>query len=877
LTSTPRINSFGRFPAALALLIAAVLPALGADAGKTVLGIGSYWRVFERKQERMVPLELLREEDPDAQGPKAFGRVLTTDPPPADWPRPDFDDAAWFRAPGPFYGGLRGWAQRYAPQDTGLFCLRGKFTVADPKGVRRFTLSLAYRGGVRVFLNGREVLRRHLPKGRLTPDTPAAPYPKSTYVDAEGKVLPGLYDIGRRIERGEKGLADRVAARRRSCGPVPLPVDRLRRGTNVLALEVRRSAYRPEATKWSRRNRGHWPHVELTGLFLIAAKGDAILPNVARPDGVQVWNEDVHRIFSIAEYGDPHEPLRPVCLVGARNGVYSGQIVLGSTSSVKGLRAAITELEGPAGARVPAGNIRVRYARTTTLGISASRSGLAYAGWNPVPAFAALADRPPAKTGTTTLKTKRRQRTALGLPPTMKPAAVQPVWVTVRVPEDAAPGRYAGRLTLTWAGADPVVVPVELDVIDWTLPDPADYHTFIGIYQSPESVAIQYGVPMWSEKHWALLDKSFRLLGYLGNRLVVIPLLARTEFGNDDSMIPWLRQADGGYDYDFRVHDRYLRLASKYGRPTIVSYQVYRSHGWGAPKPDKPNAVTVVDPKTGRREQMKLPAYGTAESRALWKPLVAEVRKRFEKGGVAAGARPVLGICHDGGVHKTVAAQFKTLFPQAGWHYGAHGRRNRFYAYVEYMYVPGSIPHPARERRTGWAQTDPIIAMSQRTRDPAQPPMVMRTLAERALLLGDSGAGRMGLDYWPVEGSAKVMVRSLYSRWPKSSASQRSPHMCYLSVPGKDGALPTVRTEALREGLQEAEARIYVERALLAGTLPGDLADRCRKRLDRRTQLCRIAHYNPRPIRAAYNDGWRVRSERVYRLAAEVSRVLKSR
>ncbi len=36
-----------------------------------------------------------------------------------------------------------------------------------------------------------------------------------------------------------------------------------------------------------------------------------------------------------------------------------------------------------------------------------------------------------------------------------------------------------------------------------------------------------------------------------------------------------------------------------------------------------------------------------------------------------------------------------------------------------------------------------------------------------------------------------------------------------LSVPGTDGALPTVRFEMLREGLQDTEARIFLERALV--------------------------------------------------------------
>ena len=848
------------------------------EPGKTILGVGSYWRVYEVKSDKVVPRAVLKETDPTAAKPKVFGPDLNTDPPPPEWFTPDFDDRAWFRAPGPFFGGVRGWARRYTDRNTARFCLRGKFTVADPAAVKSLALSLRYRGGVVVYLNGTEVCRQHLPQGTLGPDTPAAVYPLDAYVDAKGNVLPGLYHIGRRIKQGEKDLSARVAGRERSVGPVALPLGRLRKGTNVLAVDVRRSGFRPPALKWSRRNQGVWPHLQLTRLHLAAA--GPVVPNTARPAGVQVWNQDVHRIFSIVEYGDPHTVLRPIRLVGARNGIYSAQVVVGSTRAIQGLRAvaAALEREGGGGA-VPASSVRVRYVGPSTLGISASHSGLGYPGWTAIPAFAVLSDAPPAKIKPSTLQTNASSRAALGLPSTMKPAAVQPVWITVHVPTDTPAGRYTGALTISAQGIPEVQVPVELEVVDWTLPDPAGFRTFISIYQSPESVAIQYKVRMWSEKHWALLEKSFRLLGYLSNRLVVIPLVNRTEFGNDECMVPWIRKKDGTFAHDFTVHDRYVRLARKHCAIRFMSYQVYRSHGWGPPKPDKPTYVTVVDPAAGKREAMKLPAYGTAESTKLLRPLMAAVRRRFGQGGLAEGATPVLGICHDGGVNRTVAAQFKEVFPEGRWHYGAHGRRNRGYGYAEYLYVPWAIASPRAKRRYGWRPKpgEPVIVMSQRMRLPIQPPVAIRTMAERALLLGDRGAGRMCLDYWPVEGSAKVMIQSLYSRWPKSSAGQRSPQIGYLASPGRDGATSTVKLEMLREGLQEAEGRILIEGALVDKRISGPLAATCRTLLDKRADLCRIAHGNPRPITSTFNAGWQKQAADTYRLAAQVAKTLRAK
>ena len=63
-------------------------------------------------------------------------------------------------------------------------------------------------------------------------------------------------------------------------------------------------------------------------------------------------------------------------------------------------------------------------------------------------------------------------------------------------------------------------MPLGLHVADWKLPDPKDFHTFVGLYQSPDTLAIKYKVPLWSDKHWQLLDKSLALLGQLGNQFV---------------------------------------------------------------------------------------------------------------------------------------------------------------------------------------------------------------------------------------------------------------------------------------------------------------------------------------------------------------------
>jgi hypothetical protein len=55
-----------------------------------------------------------------------------------------------------------------------------------------------------------------------------------------------------------------------------------------------------------------------------------------------------------------------------------------------------------------------------------------------------------------------------------------PLWITVRVPKDAAPGRYRGEVALTAEGWS-CAVPVELDVRSFALPDKASIRSSFGL------------------------------------------------------------------------------------------------------------------------------------------------------------------------------------------------------------------------------------------------------------------------------------------------------------------------------------------------------------------------------------------------------------
>ena len=63
----------------------------------------------------------------------------------------------------------------------------------------------------------------------------------------------------------------------------------------------------------------------------------------------------------VVDWGDRTEKLRPIEIVGVRNGAFSGKVMVGSTKPIQGLKATVGDLKGPSGV-IPAAQVQVRYA-----------------------------------------------------------------------------------------------------------------------------------------------------------------------------------------------------------------------------------------------------------------------------------------------------------------------------------------------------------------------------------------------------------------------------------------------------------------------------------------------------------------------------------
>ena len=758
---------------------------------------------------------------------------IKTSGPTKDWMAPDFNDQFWNRGP-----------VTTAPRSAMLarLCLRGKFEVTNPSAVKGLKLSVAYHGGLVVYVNGQELKREHIVDGATLAEGPAGEHRESS------------------------GLA--------------IPNNLLCKGVNVIGLEVVRAPY-PEATK---DNVYEENSCQILTARLVAEDEEGLVPSAVRPERFQVWNTDALNTDLSVDFGNPAEALRQVVIVGARNGIFTGKVMVGSTKAIRGLKVTPGELKGQNGG-IPAANVGIRYGlpwgnyRAVNAGVRRLPS--------PYPTYTtrlgALAEEPleefpvlaPERAG----QYARFRSDVKEVPSTS--GAVVPVWVRVVVPRDVEAGVYAGSVTIEAEGEKAVAVPLEVRVADWTLPDTQGLHTFVGMVQCPDTLSLEYGVPLWSETHWQMIGDAFRIIGETGSRTVYIPLIAHTNFGNEESYVRWIKGPNGTYTYDFSIMDDYLDVATENmgGKPKQVIFVVWDVYMM--PSDTLKNAtrsrakdtarniekiggqygmgpvVTMLDPAAQKTGLLELPTHFEKEaSRALWKPLLDELRVRMRKRGLEETM--MIGVQHDTWATKEEHIFFKEISGDLPWVMQSHegttpGKRQYGISKIGYQDVVWTVTfsddNAARPKgyrggiksHMGWARPELVSQFDRGAgaqREPSPNTFWLR-LAEAAITGSQRGNGRVGADYWKViEDKRGRRVGRSHERYPESSWRNLDIPEALLA-PGPDGPVATDRFEAYRIGVQECEARIVLEYALdrKREELGKDLANRCEDYLAKRHML----------------------------------------
>ena len=223
---------------------------------------------------------------------------------------------------------------------------------------------------------------------------------------------------------------------------------------------------------------------------------------------------------------------------------------------------------------------------------------------------------------------------------------VRPVWVTMNVPTDAKAGHYTGKISVLAAGQKQLDFVFELEVLPLTLPEADDWAFHLDLWQNPFAIARWHGVGLWSDEHFRLMEPYWRMLAEAGQKCLTVSLFrypwGAQVYDGYEAMITWTKKADGSWEYDFGLLDKYVAFAEQAGLDDYIN--CYSMLPWT-------NRFRYIDDASGDWKEVTAkpgePAY-----EAHWAPFL----KAFERHAQEKGWIGRLTIAMDERAEKDVLA-----------------------------------------------------------------------------------------------------------------------------------------------------------------------------------------------------------------------------
>jgi hypothetical protein len=363
---------------------------------------------------------------------------------------------------------------------------------------------------------------------------------------------------------------------------------------------------------------------------------------------------------------------------------------------------------------------------------------------------------------------------------------VRPVWLSLEIPRTAESGTYEGSVAVRSKTAT-VTLRLKLHVQPQVLPPPSEWRFRLDLWQNPWVIARYYNLPPWSEEHKALLKQHLKLYADAGGKFITTYAVDSPWQDNsymiEGGMIQWLKQAGGGWRFDYRIFDEYVSLAMEAGIDKAIT--IYTPLPWA-------NRFRYLDERTGNIVEESWPPESDA-FKSGWRAFLDDLKQHLERKGWLA--RTYLGI-NENAMEQTLAAikVIKEQWPQwrityAGdWHAELDGLVD------DYSSVQGKEPvtQDIQARFAKGATTTYYICCTPPKPNTFvfSPPAEARYLGWYTAAHGYDGFLRWAYDAWaadPVRDARHVL-------WPAGDT--------FLVYPGSQSS---IRFEKLREGIVDFE------------------------------------------------------------------------
>lgn len=209
----------------------------------------------------------------------------------------------------------------------------------------------------------------------------------------------------------------------------------------------------------------------------------------------------------------------------------------------------------------------------------------------------------------------------------MEAMSTRSVWVSCQVPADAVPGTYSGTLNIKAGKRSIAKLPLQIQVLEHTLPAPKDWEFHLDLWQNPFTEARYYNTPLWSEAHFEAMRPSMEMLAAAGQKVITTSIMHKPWNGQTqdhfDSMVTWIKNLDGSWTFGFDVFDRWVEFMMSCG----INKQIncYSMIPWALNFP-------YYDVATNRMQTLKA-APGDAAYEEMWVAMLKAFSKHLREKG----------------------------------------------------------------------------------------------------------------------------------------------------------------------------------------------------------------------------------------------------
>lgn len=204
---------------------------------------------------------------------------------------------------------------------------------------------------------------------------------------------------------------------------------------------------------------------------------------------------------------------------------------------------------------------------------------------------------------------------------------VRPVWITIDIPRDAAPGTYAAKVAITSPKGKKQELDLTLDVIGLTLPATSEWIFHLDQWQHPSAIARVNNVPVWSDAHFKAMEPQMKMLARLGQKVITAtlnkdPWHVQTLDPYED-MIIWTKEKDGSWSYNYQVFDKWVAFMMDLGIKKMIN--CYSIVPWN-------NEIHYKDAATGKFVNV-VAKPGTPAFTEMWEPFLKDFVQHLRQKG----------------------------------------------------------------------------------------------------------------------------------------------------------------------------------------------------------------------------------------------------